>query len=618
MAISRINSRAILDGSVVAAEVADGAITPAKLQTATDFTVNGLTVGKGAGAVATNTVVGASTLSSNTSGSRTTAIGSSVGANLTTGARNTLIGNNILATATTSVDNVMIGDYVGRAYTGSSSVAIGAQALGNGTSNSGDNLIAIGQGALNSNAGGANNTAVGASALTSNTTASNNTAVGYQALYNNTGGNGTTAATNTAIGYQALYSNSIGYGGVSIGYQAGYTNSTGALNTFLGNQAGYSTTSSNNTFLGATAGYAVTSGAKNTIIGEYNGNQGGLDIRTSSNYIVLSDGDGNPRVVVNGSGSVGVGTTTPTAANSGSLFTVASSTARGGNLVISKVNSGTANQNGQYLILANEGPANTGRNSGVEAGRLYFQFSQPTSGALQDAGAISVESSTASGGQSGGVTQSDMIFYTTGASSTMSERMRINYLGYVGISTSSTTSCFEVAGEGAQPYGQYVYVNSPNSGYGGLGILGVNCARTATSGIGLAQFRSANTLVCQIRGDGSIVNTGGSYGTISDAKLKENIVDATPKLDDLMQLKVRNFNLKTESNQQTHKQIGFVAQELEEIFPALIDTVDDKDDEGNELGTTTKSVKTSVLIPILVKAIQELKAEFDEYKRTHP
>jgi hypothetical protein len=38
----------------------------------------------------------------------------------------------------------------------------------------------------------------------------------------------------------------------------------------------------------------ITTGNRNTIIGGYTGNQGGLDIRTASNYIVLSDGDGNP------------------------------------------------------------------------------------------------------------------------------------------------------------------------------------------------------------------------------------------------------------------------------------------------------------------------------------
>jgi hypothetical protein len=55
----------------------------------------------------------------------------------------------------------------------------------------------------------------------------------------------------------------------------------------------------------------VTSGNKNTILGAYNGNQGGLDIRTSSNNIVLSDGDGNVRAHCDSSGTwTGVGSST--------------------------------------------------------------------------------------------------------------------------------------------------------------------------------------------------------------------------------------------------------------------------------------------------------------------
>ena len=50
------------------------------------------------------------------------------------------------------------------------------------------------------------------------------------------------------------------------------------------------------------AGYLVTTGAKNTILGAYSGNQGGLDIRTANGYIVLSDGDGNPRAYWNNNG----------------------------------------------------------------------------------------------------------------------------------------------------------------------------------------------------------------------------------------------------------------------------------------------------------------------------
>ena len=49
----------------------------------------------------------------------------------------------------------------------------------------------------------------------------------------------------------------------------------------------------------------------NSIIGKYTGNQNNLDIRTSSNNVVLSDGDGNIRFYANSSGNVGLGTTNP-------------------------------------------------------------------------------------------------------------------------------------------------------------------------------------------------------------------------------------------------------------------------------------------------------------------
>ncbi len=99
-----------------------------------------------------------------------------------------------------------------------------------------------------------------------------------------------------------------------------------------------------------------------------------------------------------------------------------------------------------------------------------------------------------------------------------------------------------------------------------------------------------------IYSNGNIVNRNGSYGTLSDITLKENIVDATPKLNDLLQLKVRNFNMIGFEE----KQIGFIAQEFEEVFPKMID-IDGK--------TGMKTIKTSVLVPMLVKALQEANAK---------
>lgn len=126
-------------------------------------------------------------------------------------------------------------------------------------------------------------------------------------------------------------------------------------------------------------------------------------------------------------------------------------------------------------------------------------------------------------------------------------------------------------------------------------------SRNATSGV--AQFFGSSG-ENRLLGTGAIQNTLNSYGSISDIKLKENIVDATPKLEKLNQVRIVNFNL-IGSEQ---KQIGVIAQELEQIFPGLVDNNQDEDSEGNDLGTTTKSVKYSVFVPMLIKAIQEQQA----------
>lgn len=105
---------------------------------------------------------------------------------------------------------------------------------------------------------------------------------------------------------------------------------------------------------------------------------------------------------------------------------------------------------------------------------------------------------------------------------------------------------------------------------------------------------------------GQAYNSTGTWGTISDARLKENIVDATPKLNDLMQLRVVNFNLKAEPEL---KQIGFIAQEVEQVFPGLVDESHPTDE-----GDYFKSIKLTVLIPMLVKAIQEQQSQIESLK----
>ena len=113
------------------------------------------------------------------------------------------------------------------------------------------------------------------------------------------------------------------------------------------------------------------------------------------------------------------------------------------------------------------------------------------------------------------------------------------------------------------------------------------------------------------------VNSAGNlwtsdYGYItSDETLKENIVDATPKLADIMKLKVRNFNWKKSYHPNSNeKMLGFIAQEFEEVFPALINEHDiapktSAKDDAEHVPNMKKSVVAGALIPALVKAMQE-------------
>jgi len=113
---------------------------------------------------------------------------------------------------------------------------------------------------------------------------------------------------------------------------------------------------------------------------------------------------------------------------------------------------------------------------------------------------------------------------------------------------------------------------------------------------------SGGSTVFYVYTNGNVQNTNNSYGAISDVKLKENIVDATSQWDDLKALQVRKYNF---IEGETHTQLGVIAQEVETVSPGLVNDIADRDEEGNDLGTITKTVNYSVLYMKAVKALQE-------------
>jgi hypothetical protein len=120
-----------------------------------------------------------------------------------------------------------------------------------------------------------------------------------------------------------------------------------------------------------------------------------------------------------------------------------------------------------------------------------------------------------------------------------------------------------------------------------------------------ASNSNSGTVSVRIFNNGNIQNTNNSYGSLSDTKLKEKIVDASSQWDDLKALQVRKYNFKKETGHQTHTQIGLIAQEAELVSPGLVSESPDRDEDGNDLGTVTKSVNYSVLYMKAVKALQE-------------
>lgn len=95
---------------------------------------------------------------------------------------------------------------------------------------------------------------------------------------------------------------------------------------------------------------------------------------------------------------------------------------------------------------------------------------------------------------------------------------------------------------------------------------------------------------------GSVQTKNGVYGALSDERLKKNVQPASPKLADLLNVNVVNYVMKNDITET--KQLGVIAQELEHIFPSMVETNADG----------IKSVKYSIFTPMLIKGVQELHA----------
>jgi hypothetical protein len=262
-------------------------------------------------------------------------------------------------------------------------------------------------------------------------------------------------------------------------------------------------------------------------------------------FRIYDETAGSERAAIDSSGNVAIGTTPSNSSISGSTLELKTK--------------------GHGFISPSNGDISFVQNAYYNGGYLYANTNFAARYQLSDANHLFY---TASSG-------------TPGNAISWVERMRIGSAGDCAHFASSVTA---LSARNAAAAGMATY-----------NIAGLHSATSTTNG----------TLSFVVFTNGNIQNTNGSYGTISDAKLKENIVDAGSQWDDFKAIQIRNWNFKVETGHETHRQIGPIAQELEAVCPGLVFETPDRDEDGNETGEVTKGVNQSVLYMKAVKALQE-------------
>jgi len=156
-----------------------------------------------------------------------------------------------------------------------------------------------------------------------------------------------------------------------------------------------------------------------------------------------------------------------------------------------------------------------------------------------------------------------------------------------------------------------------------------------SSADGQIEFYTNNTERVRIESDGDILiastksgvgssslcwdGSGGSYwgACTSLRKYKDNIKDLSLGLDTVLKLRPAEFDWNGKKIGAKGHDLGFIAEEVEAVNPLLAEY-------GGENGALS-GVKYNTMTALLVKAIQELKAqndklrqEFEAYKATRP
>ncbi len=173
--------------------------------------------------------------------------------------------------------------------------------------------------------------------------------------------------------------------------------------------------------------------------------------------------------------------------------------------------------------------------------------------------------------------------------------------GNVGIGTLSPSRKFEVF-DYIQSYVAMVKNSYPS---GGDGLRVVLQASSPGNGDRFVEFlrNGGSDYSGYICGDNA---TGVFYTTLSDRRLKMNIEDYYGGIEMLKNIKVRKYEMRAAPGK---KQIGFIAQELLEVYPQAVSGNPEGNVEEDPMG-----IDYGRVTPLLVSAIQEQQKMIEELK----
>ncbi|MCP4270050.1 MAG: tail fiber domain-containing protein [Candidatus Brocadiaceae bacterium] len=321
----------------------------------------------------------------------------------------------------------------------------------------------------------------------------------------------------------------------------------------------------------------------------------------------ILNNSGAEKVTILQNGNVGIGTMSPV----GALEVTANSGGGAPNIRYSNYVNDTEASNLQFTKSRNTAiGSHTIVQNGDQLGKINFYSSDGDS--FESSAYIMAYADGTPGSDD---TPGKLSFGTTPDGSGGSlERMTITAEGYVGIGTSApaqplvvTTEEYEKwAGQFSSTHpsaahGLYVQVANTNSGYQALGVDTGGVRRFTVKNNGYVGI-GTQTPSYILHVNGTAYATGAA-GALSDLRHKKNVQpvsDGALNIIDSLRPVTYEWKDPVDSGMEG-TQIGFIAQEVEGVLPGVVMTQDDED--------KTKALKYNEFVPLIVKAIQEVKRE---------